>query len=967
MMRRLDFNRGQTIALVLAVFLGLSNQPVVRAQPADPSAVAAYIDGIDALDAGDFPRAVQALTAAVGADGDNASYRRARGVAYTLNESFANAITDLDRARQLDSNDTEAALWLAAAYRMNGDPAKGASVFTMRDLPHDYANMVYNVMAMQYWQSKFQGFYIDPGTHQRVPAKTAVKTLFPEAAKEYADRNRATGAAAAEAITAQVKKELAGGDWALALRDLRQLRANSLDDPELRGYWAQALVGAGNALRAREEFTRTLCIMPLWADGYVGRAQAHAMLGDQPRAQADLEAAASMGAGTIDALRQQLSAAAVPPASPDAVAQFVSAVRADAPFDKVVEDALAVHRLTNTNRKRYDESYQLRIRVLSEMMRDRPTDSDYPETLGRYLFNHYQVPVVWNGPRGGDIQLRPQSAVERDNELKRGIELCDAALKIDPKNANALATKGWILYTIKAAGPEALADQGLAINPDNIRLLDLKIRILNQKAAECLAEAGGLRAGRTESHDETRADGVYHVTTHYPPTADDLARAAQLEARAAELREQANQLQTHEKDVTEHTIPAMLERGRAALAAGDLPAAHKALLAAYADDPDRNETLTLLATLSNKEGDARQGQVYSLLTQPLEETTAAPQLQSAWDSIVHTRWQAAAQSLDQGAAIDPSDARIAAYRSVIEANRDKRDPTAAKQWRNAALALEEARARESGTTLLADHIPPINLLDLPTTGLSMAVHLQAGNAALAGGDFKTARDQFAANVALEKRRNAQSLIQLVPTAMLPEPTQAPAVVPQAPTFASLLADSRLGLAKRALESHEPSEAATQYTAVRGYLANWPATAANRETMIIADSWARLGQAEAAYAAHNVQETRRILESDGWPFGLPADLETRRKKLADQVHSELSGQMMQGMRQQANQSPADAQPAALQQEIAALQKQRDAMAADLADPNLSARDRQVRQSSISQLDDLIAQRKAALAKPADQGR
>jgi tetratricopeptide (TPR) repeat protein len=254
--------------------------------------------------------------------------------------------------------------------------AQGASNFTMSNLPHDYANMVYNVMAMQYWQSRFQGHYYDPATRTQVQASGPVKTHFAEVARIYAQRHRATGAAATAVITEQMQEAIAQSNWEPALRDLVQLRENAPNDPALRGDWAQALLGAGNALQAREEFTRTLCVMPLWAQGYLGRAQAHLMLGDNPRAQADLEVAASLGAGTLDDLRQRLSGFAAPPAPAEAVGQFEAEAQADADFVKIVDDALAVHRLSNAQRQRYDEAYQLRIRVLSEAMRDHAQSAD---------------------------------------------------------------------------------------------------------------------------------------------------------------------------------------------------------------------------------------------------------------------------------------------------------------------------------------------------------------------------------------------------------------------------------------------------------------------------------------------------------------------------------------------------------------------------------------------------------------
>lgn len=106
---------------------------------AEPSGEA-YVSGIEALAAGDHQKAVSDLGRAIAADEENAACHRARGVAHTLAENFPAAIADLERALRLDGKDQEAKLWLAAAYRMSGDPGKGASLFTFNGVPHDYAD-----------------------------------------------------------------------------------------------------------------------------------------------------------------------------------------------------------------------------------------------------------------------------------------------------------------------------------------------------------------------------------------------------------------------------------------------------------------------------------------------------------------------------------------------------------------------------------------------------------------------------------------------------------------------------------------------------------------------------------------------------------------------------------------------------------------------------------------------------------
>src|SRR5687767_1168613 len=119
-----------------------------------------YIDGIDALEAADYQRAVASLTRAIAAAGDNPDYHRARGVASTLAENFPAAIADLQRALTLRPGDREARLWLNAAHVMNGEPGKGGFVHG-GNVPAAYASLVYNDMASTYWSSRYRGMAMD--------------------------------------------------------------------------------------------------------------------------------------------------------------------------------------------------------------------------------------------------------------------------------------------------------------------------------------------------------------------------------------------------------------------------------------------------------------------------------------------------------------------------------------------------------------------------------------------------------------------------------------------------------------------------------------------------------------------------------------------------------------------------------------------------------------------------------------
>lgn len=852
-----------------------------------------YVDGIEALEAADFQRAVASLTRAVELDEQNSDYVRARGVANALAEDFPAALADLHRADRFSAGgDREARLWLAAAYRMSGDPMTGAQYFTHgHEVPVAYASQVYNDMAMKYWQMRHRA--LDPEAEENERFEPD-KALFAEVATAYARRHKATGVAATDLLLARMQASFKRGDCAAAMNDLVLLRETSPDDPRLRGYFASCLLALGNAYQARKEFTRTLDYLPLWAEGYLGRAQAAAILGDPRRAKADLHVAAGMlrqrHRGIVDSQTQAAEAESVaevksevvklleqkPPQ--DAPARFWESVRTDASWPVLVDAAYAVHRWTNARRLWCDEAYQDRIRVISEAIRDAPNNAGYYELLARFLYNNRVVTAVWNGPRGEGEQLRPQSEAERSQELSRGIDLADAALRLDERYANALATKGWILYILnRGSEAEAEADRGLVIEAKNVRLLRLKAQLLHDHAAALEAQAASLRQDRCETTWEDRSDGRYEIQTCYPPSADQIAQAAGLEAQGAALRQQAGQLAVEADRVESEIIPDLLRQGDAAIAAGDNEGARRAFEQVYAYHPDLGGLQLRLAEVYKRLADSQGHAIFALLSKPMRHTTAAEQLKAAWEHVARTAANSATEMLARAARIDPADARIPAYRSVIAAFRSDAVDARRQQW--AALALEEARARLMGTSFLSDSGEPPALED---AGLTLSVRLQAGNALLASGQYDQALEAFAGNLSIERRQHRDALVQLVPSAMLPDPTIDVGTILETPSLASLMAWSRLGTARAMLALGRPAKAEEAYDAVRAYLADWPITAQDRETMYVVDAWARLGMVEAAHAKKEYEAAFRLLTYDGWPWRLPQDLVQRIDAVEEQV-------------------------------------------------------------------------------------
>src|SRR5687767_13046354 len=74
----------------------------------------AYLDGLDALEAGKFADAGAFMRKATDADGDNPHFVIARGVTFALQEKLKESEADLRRAQRLEPQNNEARLWLAA-------------------------------------------------------------------------------------------------------------------------------------------------------------------------------------------------------------------------------------------------------------------------------------------------------------------------------------------------------------------------------------------------------------------------------------------------------------------------------------------------------------------------------------------------------------------------------------------------------------------------------------------------------------------------------------------------------------------------------------------------------------------------------------------------------------------------------------------------------------------------------------
>jgi len=456
------------------------------------------------------------------------------------------------------------------------------------------------------------------------------------------------------------------------------------------------------------------------------------------------------------------------------------------------------------------------------------------------------------------------------------------------------------------------------------------------RAAAMEAQARGLRAGHSETHTEMRSDGEYRVTTQRPPTAAELAQAAELEAQAAACRREAAKLAAEAEKVEKVTVPALLK-------AREFDEAARC-------DPDRADVLKGQAEMAKRRGDARGAKAYAYLATPFDHTTAAPKLQTAWTETVRTAWKSATETLDAASQIDPADARVPAYRAIVAVGRG--DAVAAARQRRLALALEEARMQRMGGT-------PLRVDDV---ALAMAVRWQHADALLAAGDASAALAAFDVNTQMEPRFEKLALMEFMPTALLPDPREDPSTVPPSPTFASLLAWSHLGAGRALLALSMPEEASKEYRAVIAYENAWPATAEGRETVKTPCGWAQLGLAEAAFAAKDFETARAmVMDSNAVAWGLPKEVEQRRRALEDKIIPAIQQREEQRLRADMQMTPNQMQTRRVKDDLAKFQKQRDDTERELREPNLDENTKRAMRSSLAQLDRYIAMYKEKLQR------
>jgi tetratricopeptide (TPR) repeat protein len=797
--------------LIFCLFFSASARAAIP-----PNAASPYVGGLDALNEGRWPEAVAAFTTALDAAGDDPDVVLARGVANLLAEDFPRAFKDLDRAKRLGYRGREPELWTYVAEAMSGiivnkDHALGGlsrgdqpAVVSIPghiaqgrdDYSTEYASFIVYRLGMEYQKYRLPDRF--GGLNNPAGVKgPAMRQAMVKAGQLFAEKNYRRPELASVSV-ARAKQTTGGQGTPAKLNNIERALAADPGNPDAHYQAGKAWLDAGRPASARKEFTIALTLKTDLAEAYLGRATAAARLGDDVRMGADLEVYKKGGwlstRSTRSSVEDELAAYRVKGSAESALQRLQELARDGKPMEQLVEAAVKVHRIMGTQRLRYDELYQDRLRVLEDAIRDNPKNPDKLVDLAAYLIEEADNRGEKVEPRRAVQPYRFQES--RDKELQRAIQVADRALALNAKHVPAMMQKALALTALKQYNQaDALADQAVNLagnNPDALRLY-AKFRAM--RANQLSNEAGGLRQERcsSSSHDETRSDGVYRVTTTtcYPPSQADLQRAAQLEAMAADLRRRATAALQKAAQVATGTVEGSLILADLALWEGKTDEAQRYFEQAVKLDPKSLEAQDRLVQHYAQTGQQEKAEEQRVIAANIVHTTVAPLLRLAWKSTERTAWQAARGYLMRANRVDPEDARIPAYLGVVN-EADEKPEEAAANYR-VALALEEAKLQ---TDELKPDIGSALGRDAIEFGLAIQARFHLAKLAEKGGKQSDALVHYQAVLGYEKRMSRGFESREMFTAMWPDQQPENGTVVIAPkNAATLVADAHLQTGK----------------------------------------------------------------------------------------------------------------------------------------------------------------------------
>ncbi len=810
--------------------------------------VKAYLLGLDALESGKWSEALQQFKAALQHEPENPDYFVARGVGYTFSQKLKEAEQDFKRANRLRGNHKPTKMWWATVVGMQGRYDEDGLIYPPVTRDH-YENAIRKLREygeLSFWQGEE---YADPEqlSTAREKQNEAIRS-FPRLAKMFVEQtkpagSRATGGPKGGLSTILRQRGIdryKAGQYPGAYRDLSHAYQANPDDKEVLFYLAECKRILGSPEGARADYTAVLLEQPNHAKAILGRALAHASLGDAPAARRGLDKVRkidrTLGSQYDKQITNALTNFRTAPNEQRKAAlleQLRKSAQQDANRDTLRQLAERVVKVSNYGRLRADEQYQMKLTDLRRTASRRNATADDFAALGQYLYEQALI-VVGEAvePRARNRPYRPQTKKGQDRELALAEVAVDHALKLNPNHPRALAFKGACRF--KRANAWVTAEKYLsrAIDLDSKDpvIQDLFAVVLDYIAFVQASAASGLRA--VDTWEDT-----HYIYYRYPSEAE-IRRANELDAIARRMWKKARRALEQAIVSAPNSAHAYYYRSILSERDKDRVGAATWLKKALELDPKFFEAAQRLSTIAHKNGQTQLAYTAQSIATNLVHTSAAPMLKLSWIEFKRTAFNSASKVLNIAANLDPSDPRVAAYQGSVA--RETGDHALAESWFLAAAALEEVRL-----LFLGLNVREQKGMDYRPNDISrwLAINNAAATEQNQQGHYQQTLGSLGVNFNIYDQSSLESKYTKTPYALLPEKIEDPSRIPEAPTIETLILWSTIHAAKANGELKRYDTAMKQYEWAAAFESRKPPAMEQGMAVRIPGLWARLGMVD----------------------------------------------------------------------------------------------------------------------------
>ncbi|MCP5345909.1 MAG: tetratricopeptide repeat protein [Gammaproteobacteria bacterium] len=680
--------------------------------PAPDPGVEQYFAGLEYLRAGDPASALAPLDRAIALMPADAEVALARAVTLTLLANFNEAKSELVK---LGQSSRHALVWNYVHSAMSGDftglPSVPANMVRSyeevgcvapgrsvpgnvlqgdRSFPTAYATFLIYDFASPWGEWRCGQTTSAPDVSQAAAWFARVALVQPRLQPFHAGRSMVY---------------LQAGDFAAALAYAEFAALAQPGNGDVTTLTGLVRLQAGDWEEARRLFTQAITQGTGDVRAWLGRAETALAVGETQRGKADLERAEARDEDLTEAWEDRLNTLRSANARPDSNAlqeawRTLQAAAYERPDAELERHAATLINLSHPQRVRYDEHYTATLDTLLTAAQKTDDAEDWT-ALAQYVANESDLRSESVEPRRPAVNWRWQGSQRA--ELETALGYTDRAIARDRTHVPAIMSRAEILAKLgRDNEAEAAAASALEIDPDDRQALTLYAMYRGRRSNNLAAQAAALRADSCTSTTttENRHDGVWEVTrrTCVRPSAADLARANQLDAQAAALRQESRVVMNRALELNRGTYEGFLVAAEIALWSLDYNGAADAFRAAVRLDPADMRAREALVQVLPRLGAHEEAAAHAVAINAPLQTTAAPMLSLARRAMQAGQWAQALPWLEQAALLDPEDARVFAYRGVIQEQSGQTDAALAEY--RAALALEKVRLQRSWSGVL---------------------------------------------------------------------------------------------------------------------------------------------------------------------------------------------------------------------------------------------------------------------------